>query len=56
MVHRPLPKDDPTRRRPDTTRASTRLGWKPVVPFEQGVAATVAWFKALADEAGQQAR
>ena len=56
VVYRPLPKDDPTRRRPDTTRASTRLGWKPVVPFEQGVAATVAWFKALADEAGQQAR
>ncbi len=56
VVYRPLPKDDPTRRRPDTTRASTRLGWKPVVPFEQGVAATVAWFKALADEASEQAR
>ena len=56
VVYRPLPKDDPTRRRPDTTRASTRLGWKPVVPFEQGVAATVAWFKALADEASEPAR
>lgn len=53
VVFKPLPKDDPTRRKPDITRASTRLGWQPVVPFEQGVAATVDWFKRLADEAAQ---
>lgn len=56
VVFRPLPKDDPTRRRPDATRARTRLGWEPVVPFEQGVAATVAWFKALADEQAAAAK
>lgn len=47
VVYRPLPKDDPTRRRPDNTRARTVLGWEPVVPFDQGVAETVAWFKSL---------
>jgi len=45
VVFKPLPKDDPTRRRPDITRAKTRLGWEPVVPFAEGVASTVAWFR-----------
>jgi len=44
-VHRPLPKDDPTRRRPDITRARTHLDWAPVVPFREGMAATVAYFE-----------
>ncbi len=52
VVYRPLPKDDPTRRRPDITRARERLGWSPVVPFDQGVAETVAWFRALAEQEG----
>lgn len=46
IVHRPLPKDDPTRRRPDITRATARLGWEPAVPFEDGIARTIAWFEA----------
>lgn len=49
VVFRPLPKDDPTRRRPDISRAKARIGWSPVVPFDQGVAETVAWFKDLAE-------
>ena len=48
VVHRPLPVDDPRRRRPDITRASDVLGWSPRVPLEQGLKATVHWF---ADEA-----
>ncbi|MBN1334335.1 MAG: SDR family oxidoreductase [Deltaproteobacteria bacterium] len=44
---RPLPADDPTRRRPDITRASERLGWEPDVSFEDGMAATVAWFRSV---------
>ncbi len=45
IVHRPLPKDDPTRRRPDTTRAKTHLGWSPQVPFDQGISRTVDYFR-----------
>ena len=45
LVHRELPADDPTRRRPDITRARTLLGWEPQVPFEEGVARTIAWFR-----------
>ena len=50
IVHRPLPTDDPTRRRPDTTRAQTHLGWGPVVPFSEGMSATVAYFKTVLAE------
>ncbi|GAB7189325.1 GDP-mannose 4,6-dehydratase [Kineococcus sp. NUM-3379] len=44
FVHRPV--DDPQVRRPDTTLASTLLGWEPRVPWEEGLARTVAWFRA----------
>ncbi|MCB9794125.1 MAG: SDR family oxidoreductase [Alphaproteobacteria bacterium] len=44
IVHRPLPKDDPTRRRPDITRARTELGWEPKVEFADGLARTIDYF------------
>lgn len=47
IVHRPLPKDDPTRRKPDITLARARLGWEPQVDFEEGVSRTVAYFRSL---------
>ncbi len=52
IVFRPLPTDDPTRRRPDTTRAKTILDWHPVVPFSEGMSATVAYFKEVLSETG----
>jgi UDP-glucuronate decarboxylase len=48
IIHEPLPKDDPVRRNPDITRAKKLLGgWAPVVPLEQGIAATIAYFKTV---------
>jgi len=47
IVHRPLPTDDPTRRRPDITRASTELGWEPKVSFEDGLERTIEWFRGI---------
>ncbi len=38
--------DDPKTRRPDITRARTRLGWTPQVSLEEGLARTVAYFRA----------
>jgi UDP-glucuronate decarboxylase len=46
LVHRPLPIDDPRRRRPDIGRAKTLLDWQPKVPLQQGLEATVEWFAA----------
>jgi len=41
-----LPKDDPTRRNPDISRARKLLaGWEPTVALEQGIAATIADFR-----------
>lgn len=39
----PLPQDDPTRRRPDITRARSRLGWSPRVPVREGISRTIEW-------------
>ncbi len=44
VVRRPLPVDDPRRRRPDIALAQRLLGWSPRIPLEQGLHATIAWF------------
>ncbi|HSA33704.1 MAG TPA: SDR family oxidoreductase [bacterium] len=41
----PLPQDDPKRRCPDIALAKRELGWEPRIPFEEGLAATIAHFK-----------
>ena len=42
---RPLPKDDPQVRQPDITKARELLGWEPKVSFDEGMKATIAFFK-----------
>ena len=44
IVFRPLPQDDPSRRRPDITLAKTKLGWEPTVPLREGLVKTIAYF------------
>jgi dTDP-glucose 4,6-dehydratase len=44
IVHAPLPADDPTRRRPDLTRARDLLGWEPRVDLREGLRRTHAWY------------
>lgn len=41
----PLPQDDPARRRPDITRASTILGWKPKVDLRTGLTRSIDYFR-----------
>ena len=41
----PRPTDDPTVRRPDTTRAEEKLGWKAQVSLREGLERTLPWFK-----------
>jgi UDP-glucuronate decarboxylase len=45
VEHHPLPADDPARRRPDITRARELLGWEPAVPLDDGLAATIGYFR-----------
>lgn len=45
IVYRPLPQDDPVRRRPDITLAREKLGWEPKVPIREGLAKTIDHFR-----------
>ena len=45
IVHQPLPKDDPQRRRPDITRARELLGWEPRTTLSDGLKQTIAYFR-----------
>ena len=45
LVFRPLPGDDPKRRRPDIALAKELLGWEPRVPLDEGLAKTVEYFR-----------
>lgn len=46
LEFRPLPVDDPARRRPVITRAQHQLDWFPQVTIEEGLRSTVGWFRA----------
>ncbi|MDV2495765.1 MAG: UDP-glucuronic acid decarboxylase family protein [bacterium] len=49
VVHKPLPVDDPKIRRPNITRATTILRWKPNVDIEEGLKRTISYYQ---DELG----
>jgi UDP-glucuronate decarboxylase len=44
LDRRPLPEDDPKRRRPSISRALKLLGWQPRIPLEHGLNATIGYF------------
>jgi UDP-glucuronate decarboxylase len=44
ITFHPLPKDDPKRRCPDTSKLERLVGWKPDVSFEEGLKKTIRWF------------
>jgi dTDP-glucose 4,6-dehydratase len=46
IVRKPLPQDDPTRRRPDITRAQTLLGWEPKIALREGLERSLDYFRA----------
>jgi UDP-glucuronate decarboxylase len=46
IEERPLPSDDPVRRKPDIGRARELLGWEPTVPLDEGLKRTVEYFRA----------
>ena len=45
IENRPLPSDDPVRRRPDISRAREQLGWQPRVALDDGLLPTVEYFR-----------
>ncbi len=49
ILHHPLPADDPRQRRPDITKAAQKLDWRPLIPLEDGLERTIAYFRHLID-------
>ncbi len=47
LIHRPLPSDDPSRRRPDIALAEKRLAWRPTVLLREGLGRTIEWFRSI---------
>ncbi|MEM7492866.1 MAG: UDP-glucuronic acid decarboxylase family protein [Pseudomonadota bacterium] len=47
LTHKPLPQDDPQKRRPDITRAKSQLGWEPTIALRDGLVKTIAYFEGL---------
>jgi len=50
IIHKPLPKDDPTQRQPDITRAREILNWEPKVDRSEGLKIVYEYFKSLTPE------
>jgi UDP-glucuronate decarboxylase len=44
ITYKELPADDPRRRRPDISLASSKLGWNPVIDLEAGLQKTINYF------------
>ena len=47
LMHKPLPSDDPTRRRPDISLAKRELGWEPKIALAEGMQHTLDWFRSI---------
>ncbi len=45
LVFRPLPQDDPRQRKPNIELAQSKLDWQPKVQLEDGLRATIDYFR-----------
>ncbi len=45
IVRKPLPQDDPIRRKPDISKAKKTLGWSPRVSLNEGLGLTIDWYR-----------
>lgn len=53
IVHKPLPENDPTQRRPDLTLAKEKLGYEPTVEMREGLMKTIKYFDAKLKNKGK---
>ncbi len=47
IIFKPLPADDPKRRKPDISLAKQKLGWEPTVGLDEGLKKTIDYFRAM---------
>ena len=46
LVFKPLPSDDPQRRKPDISLANAKLAWQPSIGIVEGIKSTIRYFEA----------
>jgi len=47
IIKKPLPKDDPTQRKPDISLARQQLGWEPHIRLDDGLVKTINYFEEI---------
>lgn len=47
IVYEPIDSDDPKRRNPDISKATSILSWEPMVSFDEGLDKTIEYFKTV---------
>ena len=47
IIHKPLPIDDPMKRKPDITLAKEKLKWEPTVELNEGLKKTIDYFRSI---------
>ncbi len=50
LVFKPLPQDDPMRRRPDISKAQAILGWTPKIALREGLERSLSYFQQCVDD------
>lgn len=50
IVFKPLPENDPTRRRPDISLAKEKLNWQPTVLVDEGLKKTIEYFRQVVEK------
>jgi len=47
IVYKPLPQDDPVKRKPDISLAKEKLNWEPKVALDEGLKKTIEYFSKI---------
>lgn len=50
IIFMDLPKDDPTKRKPDISKAKEYLKWSPTITLDQGLNKTIEYFKEVLEK------
>jgi UDP-glucuronate decarboxylase len=50
LIYKPLPENDPIRRKPDISLAMNTFNWFPKIPLEKGLQKTVEYFKGVIND------
>jgi dTDP-glucose 4,6-dehydratase len=50
ILFKELPQDDPTRRRPDITKAKALLGWEPKIQLREGLERSLSFFQSCVEK------